>query len=496
MKTYLVLSGQVKREPGETLLNFWTGFINIQESLNTLDEIVIVGHSWNKEYKGLLESVYGGNFSFSDFSMDKKTNSAIKKINHILQSKDYIPNFIYMYQSRQFALKLLSSFEILEFDRVVLTRYDIGYRFVTPEVSDILIDDNFPRSYIYLPYYREIDEGYGDQWFVFPPLHIALFQNLYIGIISLLCSQEYYESYTRLWPNAIKKNHVSNLFFYFYKNVVWKIIKFLDDFGKNSIYLWIKKTLVSSIFFIIGPNAEMHAFEGQYFSKHSIDESINTHALLKKYFLDKGVRNQLRFLSNRDITHKFKRVINYKSYNIILNAINVQDIRIKDYLERMKLILYLGNEVNILVLGDKELDSTLGVCFDFNLKIINLPKDNLQLKEILGDNKVYLYLNVNKKLPNTINRPYFNSLVHYMIYSKIDIIKLFNGNLSIEFVSNDFPKLAYFKSSKLKAENFYLFSSDYAFYFVKDIETNFYNSTNPIGYYGVIHNALEFGILD
>lgn len=496
MKTYIVLSGLVKRAHEETLLNFWTGFINIQESLNTLDEIVIVGHSWNKEYKELLESVYGGNFSFSDFSIDEKTNSAIKKINNILKSKDHIPNFIYFYQSREIALRLLSSFKILESDRVILTRYDIGYRFVTPEVSEILIDDNFPRSYIYLPYHRDIDEGYGDQWFVFPSEHIALFENIFIGIISLLNSQEYFQSYTRSWPNAIKKNYVSDLFFYFYKNVVWKIIKFLDNFGKNSIYFWIKKTLVSSVFFIMGANAEMHAFEGQYFSKHSIEESINTHALLKKYFLDMGVRNQLRFLSNRDITNRFKRVINYKPYNIILNAISVQDIRIKDYLERMKSILYLGNEVNIWVLCDKELDSALGFYFDFNLKIINLPKDNLQLKEILDDNKVYLYLNVNKKLPNTINRPYFNSLVHYMIYSKIDIIKLFNGNFSVEFVSNDFPKLAYFKSSKLKADDFYLFSSYYAFYFVKELETNFCNSTNPIGYYGVIHNAIEFGILD
>ena len=54
----IVISGQIVRENSSNLMNFWRGFINIQNSIYDIDNLNIVGHSWNPEFDKLVKRVY------------------------------------------------------------------------------------------------------------------------------------------------------------------------------------------------------------------------------------------------------------------------------------------------------------------------------------------------------------------------------------------------------------------------------------------------------
>jgi hypothetical protein len=56
-RTFLVLSGKISHNE-ESLYDFWIGFINIQKSLNTNDDIVVVAHTWSIQHLKLLKDVY------------------------------------------------------------------------------------------------------------------------------------------------------------------------------------------------------------------------------------------------------------------------------------------------------------------------------------------------------------------------------------------------------------------------------------------------------
>ena len=73
-KLVLAISGQVVRENSSNLMNFWKGFINIQNSIHDVDELKIVAHNWNPEFDELVKNVYNVNILESE-----KQNSFVKE---------------------------------------------------------------------------------------------------------------------------------------------------------------------------------------------------------------------------------------------------------------------------------------------------------------------------------------------------------------------------------------------------------------------------------
>lgn len=172
----LVISGQIVRENSANLMNFWKGFINIQNALYDIDELKIVSHSWNPEFDELVKNVYNVNILESE-----KQNSFVKEFMPILDSVDKFENGIkrskstwkrVSYQailgnatSRTKAIKLLQKLNLNQSDKVLTLRWDAGCT-GSKEVNSINFDNSLDEDYLYISYYSEIDEGYADMWFL------------------------------------------------------------------------------------------------------------------------------------------------------------------------------------------------------------------------------------------------------------------------------------------------------------------------------------------
>jgi len=47
-------------------MNFWKGFINIQNSIHSVDNLKVIAHSWNSEYDELVKNIYDINTLLSE----------------------------------------------------------------------------------------------------------------------------------------------------------------------------------------------------------------------------------------------------------------------------------------------------------------------------------------------------------------------------------------------------------------------------------------------
>ncbi len=74
-KLVLAISGQVVRENSANLMNFWRGFINIQNAIHDIDELKVVAHSWNPEFDKLVKNVYN-----VDILVSRKTKFFCKRV--------------------------------------------------------------------------------------------------------------------------------------------------------------------------------------------------------------------------------------------------------------------------------------------------------------------------------------------------------------------------------------------------------------------------------
>jgi len=86
-KFVLVISGQIVRENSANLMNFWRGFINIQNAIYDIDELKIVAHSWNPEFDELIKSVYN-----VDILESEKQSSFVKEYMPLLNPVNRFEN--------------------------------------------------------------------------------------------------------------------------------------------------------------------------------------------------------------------------------------------------------------------------------------------------------------------------------------------------------------------------------------------------------------------
>lgn len=435
-RSFLLLSGV----PYRNYIDFWVGFISIQRSLKTDDNLIILAHTWDKKYRDLISNVYGTEFiSFSEFEHNDHVSNSLRFSSEKLDNKkdSPIPNFYYMYNSRKHVIELLeSNFTINYNDRIVLTRYDIGYRVVTPEVSTIILDDALPRDYIYMPYYYEIDEGYADQWFIFSLKHLSFFKNLSHYVTRYLSEDSYFDAFSNHWINSIRKNKYKIRFFYVKKIIIDKIVKYIKSiYLKNTNLLRKIEGLTIKLYDnrdLIHGTAEVETLNGAFFSSYPISQSINTHAVLKYAIYQNNLRDDVRFLHYLDFhANKIGRLIAPFPFAVLVYShssySDCWEMTIKQFNENLiypNYKIYIATEAST---NSEKAFKNLGtnvipIYYDDNLSY------TMRLKVVMGKisnwYEVIYFIHEDMPLYNQVDSVYLNSLIKYFIRSNEYYIKL------------------------------------------------------------------------
>jgi len=453
-KTYLVLSGIISRD--DDMSDFWIGFINIQNFLTTDDDLVIVGHSWDESKKGFLESVFGDILlSFEKFDYSSGIKGAVLNIEKFIDDKlNRIPSLFYFFQSRHYALNLINSEKLNNEDRVVLTRYDIGYRKVTPEGSTIIIDDTLPRDLIYMPFYHEIDEGYGDQWAVFNKNYIDFFLRLDITINETLSNNDYFVDFTSKWRNSKRRSDLHSFFFYRQRQLYKKLYNFFVSLDINNIYIRRKvQGLVNRLKDyqnIIGFTAENDSLDGFYYSSYPKKSIVNSHALLKYQILKYDLRKSSRFLDYLDFEKKKSgKIINQKPFSVLIFTISHnykhwEDIifRFLKFIPNMKYEIYLATEDSSSSRKRVEEYSNIVTPLFYPDNGDVFDNYSFVMDKMSTQSKIVYFVRDFTPLFSFVDEIYLNSLLHYFDNSNEKLIQLNESpGIGKETYEHPFPGL-------------------------------------------------------
>ena len=323
MNVNILLSGHICRLERGGLKPFWTGFINLQKALPINTNIKqIYGHSWSTEYLPLVEMVYGpGTYKCE----------AQPELKHLISDPDYfergfnrskstwknvsIQSVLGNMLGRVSVIDMLGS-NIKKEEICILTRWDIGCS-GSQDVHTINFDDALDMGYIYSPYFREIDEGYADMWFYSNVSNIKLFKDSFgYAVQSLNGENDYLNCFTQSWPSSVKSSFFSDIIRRFSYNKLLDRrfssvrISRLKFAWLRYIMRWVKELLYKYERQVeIWPNNIKNRCYPTF-------QSLNIHALLKKYCIEFNIREKMIFLRNNDFCDKEKK-------GSVINALNV-----------------------------------------------------------------------------------------------------------------------------------------------------------------------------
>lgn len=314
-KLIIAISGQVCRENSANLMNFWRGFINIQKSLSNVDELKIIGHSWNPEYDEIIKSVY----NIDDLISEKQENFFIEYTNHIDSLDVFEKGLVRVnskwkrvsYQSilgnaksRAQVMYLLEKINADGYGQVLATRWDQGCS-GSENVNIINYDQSLNSNYFYLSYFNEIDEGYADMWFISSLKDAKLFKDYDKYLLeSLSGKNNYLDDFTKNgWPLSLKREKLKFRKEKLILKLVNSLLKIQLPLITNRLNKYKTKTLAK---------IEMPIITGENYSKLEIKsdvrfpmyQALNNHAILKSFILEKGLRDKTRFLNTYDFENK------------------------------------------------------------------------------------------------------------------------------------------------------------------------------------------------
>lgn len=318
-KLIIAISGQIVRENSANLMNFWRGFINIQNAIHNVDELKIVAHSWNPEYDELVRRVYNVELIESEkqLSFAKEYMPLINPIdkfeNGIKRSKSTWERVSYQAilgnaKSRTKAIKLLKNLNINENDKILAVRWDAGCS-GSQEVNQIIFDQSLDNEYFYVSYYSEVDEGYADMWFI-APYKLAIAFEKYDDYVLKCFSDEnkFFNDFTKNgWFLAIEKNNKLFLLNQYKKALLKKILtKFPFELVQKIVPKLLNKIIglkqrIKNIIEkpqITGENSLV--FETKTNVKFPNYQALNNHAILKSFIWDNDLRKDTRFLDIKD----------------------------------------------------------------------------------------------------------------------------------------------------------------------------------------------------
>jgi hypothetical protein len=348
-----------------------------------------------------------------------------------------------MLKSRTFSLGILYEEELRENDRIVLTRYDIGYRIVTPEVSTIVINDVLPRDLIYSANYYGIEEGYGDQWFVFNNHNLDFFHKMFEKVVEQLVNEKYYYYLQNDWPFSKKKNKLMRIIKDVYRNKIKK--SYILNYNSN------EHGLVSKVIAYLFGKLDLVIYSAETYpiqktnDEYKVLEPLNIHTLIKMYVIDEGLNSRMRFLDYRD----FSKINGYKIINqprltflIFLDKENISQFKLILNSIRMALSKLQYN-ISIMV-EDNEESSDFKFSVHENLNIIYYSESiNMKhtIEKLINYSDIVYFFNSDFPIDKKIDEVYLNALMHYVLFNDLTTIELVQSKPNRFHDPQDFPNL-------------------------------------------------------
>lgn len=459
-KSAVVISGQIVRNENPSLMSFWMGFINIQRSLNDLYDYDFFVHSWNPEYQDLVTSVYNP----KKFLHEKQKNflglyiskiSKIDKLENKLNRSSSVwkncsfQNILGLSISRSKSVNLLKKYKI-DYDWAIFARWDQGVS-GTGDVNKIIFDPCLSNNYIYMSYYREIDEGYADMWMVSNTKNALLFSNYYKFVIKCLTENNKYLYYfNNKWPISNNNSNHDNLKNKIKLSILYKLSNLLSNkfflklgkffnnyFPVNNSYFY----QITNKVFLTAENSLINDFSqniDDYSSKTSwpLFKAINNHAILKYFFLSMKKRKFLRFLNNNDfekINNKGK-LINKINYSFVIYShssySDCWDMAVKQtfkHTPKYDGVIYLltedsPNSKRVFNNLFKESQRVVLITYTENLSYTKRLEQCL--RKIKSNIKYIYFFHEDMPLYGDVDEEYLNALLHYLNFSNDFYIKL------------------------------------------------------------------------
>ena len=470
-KLTIAISGQIVRENSANLMNFWRGFINIQNALYEVDDLNIVAHSWNPEYDNLVKNVYDPGILSSEKqpSFTKEFMPLINPINNYEKGlsrinstwKNVTPQTILgNVKSRTKAIKLLSNLNLDDDTKILATRWDQGCT-GSQSVNEIIFDKSLDKNYHYISYFSEIDEGYADMWFV-SPYHITKeFENFEKYVLAALAiKNNYFENFTaKGWPLAIEKNKFKEFIKIYKIAILNKILKkFSFNFFKKLLPFISNK--ITGLEQRIKNKIELPFLSGENSllmdSKNTVIfpnyQALNIHAILKSFIIDKGLREKTRFIDIKDFSKIHDgQMINPVDFAYVIYShssfADCWDMAIGQAKE------CLPNNCKKIYLVSDNSQETIEAFTKFEkdeqIELLTYENDqkytNRLIKAMSEVNEKFdfvYFVHEDMPLTSKVDKVYLNTLLHYMNNSNEFYIKLVDTNYVDEKQDHDsFPNL-------------------------------------------------------
>lgn len=449
----LTISGQVVRENSANLMNFWSGFINIQNALENVDELKIVGHSWNPEYDELVKSVYD-----VDFIDSEKQSSFVNEYMPLLDPIDKFeigftrckstwskinPNMLLgQITSKTKSITLLNKLDIADSDFILSTRWDIGCS-GGKEVNKLIFDMSLSNSYLYFAYFPYVDEGYADMWFWGAYKHIKKFENYKAHFLDALEGKNsYFDDFTKNgWMLSSSECEEITLFDICKKYIVSVIASKIPFLLLRKIFPFISNK-------ILGLEMKVNAFlefpkitTENSFPLHvetkkvyPVKQSLNIHAILKSFVFDNELREHTRFLDIKDFDTKPKgHMINPVTFCYVIYSHSSFDdcweMAINQALENLPL-----NCKKIYIVSENSDETRIkfsNLRNENNVELLTYDSEEKYtdrlieiFKEVVQKFKYVYFTHEDMPLVSKVDKVYLNTLLHYMNHSNEFYIKL------------------------------------------------------------------------
>lgn len=462
----LVISGKIVSDSTENRINFWKGFINIQNSIHDIDELKIVGYSLNPEYDDLLNQVY----NFDLFKSETKnilTKEYMSKINPLKFEKVFKKNFPITEKnspnlwfeniaSKSRAIELLKSLDLQDDDYVLCTTWNIGC-VGDSEVNQVVFDRSLPSDYLYLSYSPYIDHVYSDLWFWGGYKIIKKFESYKDYFLVLINDED--NSRGNELSKIHSKSNIINLLSTFERKIKIYLLNKLPLNGMKRFFSF--STVISRK--IIGLEQRIELFmnlppltdENSLPMMSSINlaiHPINKNSILKKFIFHKNLRTVTRFLDVHDFeisTHG--KMINPKEFCYIIYShssfSDCWEMSISQAVENLPQSckkIYLISE-----LSDKTLMNFKKIKCNDGIDLLTYNDgdkytDNLIeiFGKIIDKNKFCYFVHENMPLVSKVDSIYLNTLLHYMNNSNEFYIKLVDTKkVNLKKEHSSFPGL-------------------------------------------------------
>jgi hypothetical protein len=418
----IVISGYARKPNCNNLKPFWSGFINIQK-IQTEKKLVFYCHTWNPELKDLINSVYRPkalktelqpNYTLKYFNL--KTlgffEENFKRVKSPWKNISFQSIFGYAESKEKSIMLLINDNKFSSYENIISTRWDLGCT-GSKEVNTLIYDDSLPEKYIYLPYYRGIEEGYADMWFVIPKIRLNAFRSLKsLFEKSLFGKNNYLDAFTNKgWFISDNRRWTQEFLFKLRERFDGS---FIGNFLNNKIFISQEnKFLVTS---------------KRIFPRY---QALNIHALVKYFFYVNKLRKITRFLDINDFSKKTyiqDTLINPLNLTIVIIG-NKKEFKSNNFKLLFKKIIYIKDLKSISCLK-QILDKNSSDQFVFIKSSYFLNKINLGYL-----NAASHYLNNSTEFCINLKHPNRKEVLHQDLFTDFPgMIRNFGGN-SLDFNS-------------------------------------------------------------